>query len=499
MSKSCKGLLQEMYECLEKSDCVQVSGKSVTECAKSAEGIQMTVSGTDVDDATKSVFTPRPPKARRCKSSGRSSDVDVFPRVFGKNPVREKVDTGKHRLPINKEISVLLNSFISLLPEARMAVRRLRGRTAESGAMFEDLLLYRMHRLQTQLHRVCLSNNKASAALAKVIKPLPREEVEAILAMLDTLDDYMLSDFIRVVAYTEFDRARWKEQENSRPATAGRRRGTLIRSASLHALDSILNTDEPADSGTTVDLGAFANSADNFMHSLNRSRGLPTGLSPPRPSTVGGSGLGALSDHETMTGRRRALTEFGGSSLGGLVPKPPMVRQDVYATPNSARSKGASEQLQEAWEQFESPKDVTRLRKEAALCTRQMGMLQKRRTSLPTSSLGGDTAPASPRRANNKGGLSDAQDQFAAYMNTDLVKRMSAKYLNAENERRHVRRTMMRAGQQKVHEAVKVYKNIQNIVDEAKNAEEEAKYERASLRHLVVPRARTRGRATSLL
>ncbi|KAK3264911.1 hypothetical protein CYMTET_26380 [Cymbomonas tetramitiformis] len=29
-------------------------------------------------------------------------------------------------------------------------------------------------------------------------------QVEAVLAMLDTLDDYMLSDFIRVVAYTDF-------------------------------------------------------------------------------------------------------------------------------------------------------------------------------------------------------------------------------------------------------------------------------------------------------
>jgi len=39
MSKSCKGLLKQLFECLDKSDCVQKQGKSVVQCARSESGV----------------------------------------------------------------------------------------------------------------------------------------------------------------------------------------------------------------------------------------------------------------------------------------------------------------------------------------------------------------------------------------------------------------------------------------------------------------------------
>jgi len=39
MSKSCKGLLKELYACLEKSDCVQVHNHTVVACAKMEQGL----------------------------------------------------------------------------------------------------------------------------------------------------------------------------------------------------------------------------------------------------------------------------------------------------------------------------------------------------------------------------------------------------------------------------------------------------------------------------
>eukprot|EP00898_Chlorokybus_atmophyticus_P003849 jgi/Chlat1/4465/Chrsp29S04412 len=45
MSKSCKGLLDELVKCLADSDCVKVEGRTLKECAGRTEGVSQECQG----------------------------------------------------------------------------------------------------------------------------------------------------------------------------------------------------------------------------------------------------------------------------------------------------------------------------------------------------------------------------------------------------------------------------------------------------------------------
>ena len=80
-----------------------------------------------------------------------------------------------------------------------------RGNNLESptsNAYHESLMsVSHLQRLQAELHLLCCASQSASDAVSEVVARLPPEKVEALLSLLDALQDYSLSDFFRITAY----------------------------------------------------------------------------------------------------------------------------------------------------------------------------------------------------------------------------------------------------------------------------------------------------------
>ena len=110
---------------------------------------------------------------------------------------RGRVDHGAF-VPSDKQIALqVFNDLVEALPEARASLRQ-----ASNGGshIYEDLVLYKLHRLQAQLHTVCITSKAACEALMSAAGKLKKETREALLWLLDALNDYMLSDYIRLAS-----------------------------------------------------------------------------------------------------------------------------------------------------------------------------------------------------------------------------------------------------------------------------------------------------------
>ena len=70
----------------------------------------------------------------------------------------------------------------------------------------EELAFHRVHRLQNQLHTLCVSSEKASDVIGMKARALPRSKVEKLLGLLDSLNDFSFSDYIRLVVYFSTDK-----------------------------------------------------------------------------------------------------------------------------------------------------------------------------------------------------------------------------------------------------------------------------------------------------
>eukprot|EP00899_Mesostigma_viride_P002311 jgi/Mesvir1/12080/Mv00359-RA.3 len=78
--------------------------------------------------------------------------------------------------------------------------KRIDGKTKETLGTNEDAILYHLSRLQTQLHLLVVGSEEASKAVATVVQAMSAADVQLILKILDWMENYPLSDFIRLMA-----------------------------------------------------------------------------------------------------------------------------------------------------------------------------------------------------------------------------------------------------------------------------------------------------------
>mmetsp|Transcript_4395 Transcript_4395/g.5911 ORF Transcript_4395/g.5911 Transcript_4395/m.5911 type:complete len:329 (+) Transcript_4395:191-1177(+) len=105
-------------------------------------------------------------------------------------------DHGPHKQPDSQAAEELLRKLLQYLPQARKA-----GRTSECAQSFGDFTLYHMTHLQSHLHMLLLRSQRACDRVAGVLHSTPKSLVDSLLAMLDRFNDYILSDFLRLLAF----------------------------------------------------------------------------------------------------------------------------------------------------------------------------------------------------------------------------------------------------------------------------------------------------------
>ena len=121
--------------------------------------------------------------------------------------------SGVVKLKPNVQIEAA-QAFDDLIRESSMARRyiaRLHGKLVldygiEDDITEEELAFHRVHRLQNQLHTLCVSSEKASDVIGMKARALPRSKVEKLLGLLDSLNDFSFSDYIRLVVYFSTDK-----------------------------------------------------------------------------------------------------------------------------------------------------------------------------------------------------------------------------------------------------------------------------------------------------
>ena len=101
-------------------------------------------------------------------------------------------------------VGAIFKDLVTTIKDSRNCLRRLQGRVVidEGDDGFKSLALHRFRRLQTELHSLCISSRAACEQVEKLAKRLPTDQVEELLALLDTVNDHHLSDYLRVLVYS---------------------------------------------------------------------------------------------------------------------------------------------------------------------------------------------------------------------------------------------------------------------------------------------------------
>ena len=144
----------------------------------------------------------------------------------GLSPVKKKLTTTfatTLRPTPQVEAEEVFDAFIESLPLAKKYLLRLQGRLpweqqANKGeATEEEAAFHHIHMLHTQLHTLCANSKKAADLIGSKIRELPKGTIDTLLALLDQLNDFNLSDYIRLLVYCAD--ASGKKKKKSRPNT----------------------------------------------------------------------------------------------------------------------------------------------------------------------------------------------------------------------------------------------------------------------------------------
>ena len=71
--------------------------------------------------------------------------------------------------------------------------------------------------LHTQIHTLCTNSKKAADLVGQKVRELPKSTIDTLLSLLDQLNDFNLSDYIRLLVYCA---------DNSKKGRRGGRHGT---------------------------------------------------------------------------------------------------------------------------------------------------------------------------------------------------------------------------------------------------------------------------------
>ena len=129
-------------------------------------------------------------------SSRRSSRQSARSVAGGGRPAVKKAPAAR--------VGGIFKELVATIKDSRNCLRRLQGRVVidEGEDGFKSLALHRFRRLQTELHSLCVSSRAACEQVEKLAKRLPTDQVEELLALLDTVNDHHLSDYLRVLVYS---------------------------------------------------------------------------------------------------------------------------------------------------------------------------------------------------------------------------------------------------------------------------------------------------------
>ena len=109
--------------------------------------------------------------------------------------------------PVQVEAEEVFDDFVENLPMAKKYLLRIQGRLpweqqANKGeATEEEAAFHRIHMLHTQLHSLCTNSKKAADLIGYKVRELPKSTIDTLLALLDQLNDFNLSDYIRLLVY----------------------------------------------------------------------------------------------------------------------------------------------------------------------------------------------------------------------------------------------------------------------------------------------------------
>lgn len=166
----------------------------------------------------------------------------------------------------------VFDELVAALPEARASLRRV-GYGAN--AVYEDLVLYKLHRMQAQLHTVCITSDDACEAVGVRASKLDHATRESFLWLLDSLNDFMLADYVRLASKIHKPHLPPKTWKGWKPAQQTRR-GVIVA--------------DPDDAFNR----AYGEKQDDRMQAKKRDpstvlRGV-VGSTPPPPTTTLGAG-----------------------------------------------------------------------------------------------------------------------------------------------------------------------------------------------------------------
>ena len=124
--------------------------------------------------------------------------------------------------PVQVEAEEVFDDFVENLPMAKKYLLRIQGRLpweqqANKGeATEEEAAFHRIHMLHTQLHSLCTNSKKAADLIGYKVRELPKSTIDTLLALLDQLNDFNFSDYIRLLVYCADTK---KKRPKSRPVT----------------------------------------------------------------------------------------------------------------------------------------------------------------------------------------------------------------------------------------------------------------------------------------
>ena len=132
----------------------------------------------------------------RAGSSRRSSRLSTLSAAGGRRPAVKKAPAAR--------VGAIFKELVTTIKDSRNCLRRLQGRVVidEGEDGFKSLALHRFRRLQTELHSLCISSRAACEEVERLAKRLPTDQVEELLALLDTVNDHHLSDYLRLLVYS---------------------------------------------------------------------------------------------------------------------------------------------------------------------------------------------------------------------------------------------------------------------------------------------------------
>ncbi|QDZ24365.1 hypothetical protein HOP50_13g69030 [Chloropicon primus] len=139
------------------------------------------------------------------------------------SPKKFTTFTTKLRQTPQVEAEEVFDDFIDNLPLAKKYLLRIEGRLPweqqanKGNATEEEAAFHRIHMLHTQLHTLCTNSKQAADFIGQRVRDLPKSTIDTLLSLLDQLNDFNLSDYIRLLVYCA-DKTK-KKGRKSRPET----------------------------------------------------------------------------------------------------------------------------------------------------------------------------------------------------------------------------------------------------------------------------------------